>query len=180
MSAVARLLALPVTAPLAGSGGRVMGVHSLTVAARPERVREVRRYVATVLGPAHPCLDAATKVVSELATNAILYGSHGAEATIKVRIRLLRGRRVRLTVIDRGGTGHVPTLRQPDGDDPNGRGLLIVNALACRWDWTRHRSGHKIRALLDPLRPGPDALMVTRPALDLDTFLALDDAMGEL
>jgi anti-sigma regulatory factor (Ser/Thr protein kinase) len=157
MSAVAQLLA----------------VRSLTVAARPERVRDVRRHVTAALGSAHPCLDTATKVVSELATNAILYGSPSADATIKVRVRLLRHRRVRLTVIDKGGTGHVPTLRQPDG-----RGLLIVNALACRWDWARHRSGHKIRALLDPRRPGPAALGETAPAIDLEALLALDDAMN--
>jgi anti-sigma regulatory factor (Ser/Thr protein kinase) len=157
---------------------RRLAVHSLTVAARPERVRDVRRYVAAALGSAHPCLDAATKVVSELVTNAVLYGSPGADATIKVRVRLLRHRRVRLTVIDKGGTGHVPKLRQPDGDDPNGRGLLIVNALACRWDWARHRSGHKIRALLDPVRPGPDALAETGPAIDLEAIFALDEAMN--
>lgn len=155
---------------------RLLEGHSLTVAARPERVREVRRYLATALGSEHPCLDAATKVASELVTNAILYGSPSEDATVKVRVRLLRRRRVRLTVIDKGGTGHVPTLRQPDGDDPNGRGLLIVNALACRWDWARHRSGHRIRALLDPLRPGPGVLVET--PIDIDALLALDEAMN--
>jgi anti-sigma regulatory factor (Ser/Thr protein kinase) len=160
MSAVAQLLA----------------VHSLTVAARPERVREVRCHVTAVLGSAHPCLDAATKVVSELVTNAILYGSPSVDARVKVRVRLLPHSRVRLTVIDKGGTGHVPTLRQPDGDDPSGRGLLIVNALACRWDWRRHRSGHKIRALLDPLRPGPAALGAATSPIDLG--LAFEDAVN--
>jgi anti-sigma regulatory factor (Ser/Thr protein kinase) len=170
MSAVARC-------PAVRRVGRVLGVHSLTVAARPEQVREVRRYVAATLGPGHPCLDAATEVVSELATNGILYGSCGAAATITVRVRLLRRRRVRITVIDKGGTGHVPTLRRPEGDELGGRGLLIVNALACRWDWTRHRTGHKVRALLDPLRPGVGALdAVVRP-LDLDACLAFDEPL---
>jgi anti-sigma regulatory factor (Ser/Thr protein kinase) len=146
---------------------QITRVRRLTLAARPEQVRQARRYVAATLGPEHPCLYAATEVVSELATNAIVYGSAGEDATIKVRVRLLRRGRVRLVVIDRGGTGHTPGIRRPGGGEVNGRGLLIVNALACRWDWAPHRSGHKIRVLLDPSCPGPDALAAAAP-VDLE------------
>lgn len=190
VNVVARLVAVPVLSasawlvipdrrktfvPIAGRVGRVIGRHSLTVAARPERVREVRRFVVAALGPEHPCLDAATEVASELATNALLYGSADEDATIKVRVRSLRHHRVCLTVIDKGGTGHAPTLKAPDGEELNGRGLVIVNALACRWDWAPYRGGHKVRALLDPLSPGAHEA-VAQP-LDLDDFLALNDAM---
>jgi hypothetical protein len=117
-------------------------------------------------------------VTSELVTNAVLYGSRHADAKVRVRVRLLRQRRVRLVVIDEGGTGHVPTVQRPDGETLNGRGLLIVSALAWRWDWARHGSGHKIRVLLDPIRPGPGAVAEVARPLDLDLLLTLDSALG--
>jgi anti-sigma regulatory factor (Ser/Thr protein kinase) len=134
---------------------RLLQIHSLRLSARADRVREARRCVAAALGVDHPCVDAATEAVSELVTNAILYGSRDERATVILRVRLLSRRRVRLTVRDEGGTGHVPAIGRPDADAVKGRGLLIVSALACRLYWARQGSGHKVVALLDPLRSGP-------------------------
>jgi anti-sigma regulatory factor (Ser/Thr protein kinase) len=147
---------------------RLLQIHSLTLSARADRVREARRYVGAALGADHPCIDAATEAVSELVTNAILHGSRDQRATVTLRVRLLRRRRVRLTVSDEGGTGHVPAIGRPEGDAAKGRGLLIVSALASRLYWSRQGSGHKVVALLDPWRPGPK---FAEPAsVDLDTW----------
>lgn len=156
---------------------RMLRMRSFAIPAAPEYVRVARHRVMDLLGPGHPCLDAAAEVISELAANAVLYGSSRTDAKVKVRVRLLRGRRVRLAVIDEGGTGNVPAIQRPDGEAVNGRGLLIVAALACRWDRARHGSGHKIRVLLDPLSPGPDATAEVGRPLDLGALLALDDEM---
>jgi anti-sigma regulatory factor (Ser/Thr protein kinase) len=154
---------------------RVVRIHCFEVTAKPDQVRVARQHVARILGPEHPCLDSATEVTSELVTNAILYGSASKNAKIAVRIHLRR-RRIHLTVADEGGTGHQPTIRRPDGDALNGRGLLIVANLARRWGWARHGSGHKIWVLLDPDHPEPQAN--TTPQIpDLDAFLALDSAV---
>jgi anti-sigma regulatory factor (Ser/Thr protein kinase) len=167
------------TALITGLVRRMLRLDSFTVPATPDQVRVARHRVTAALGPGHPCLDAAAEVTSELVTNAGLYGSGHANAQVKVRVRLLWRCRVRLAVIDEGGTGHVPAIQRPAGDAPNGRGLLIVSALARRLDWARHGAGHRISVLLDPARPGQDAIAEAARPLGLDAFLALDDALDD-
>ncbi|WP_433400303.1 ATP-binding protein [Streptomyces sp. CA-146814] len=71
-----------------------------------------------------------TLIVSELATNALL---HGAIRGRLFRVHLTLTEFVlRVAVRDPRGE-RLPCLRQPDGDDRYGRGLLIVAQLADRW-----------------------------------------------
>jgi anti-sigma regulatory factor (Ser/Thr protein kinase) len=65
--------------------------------------------------------------ISELVTNAVRHGSCDATA---VRVTLSDGR-VRIEVTD--GNPAPPQQREPELDDPTGRGIRIINELATRW-----------------------------------------------
>ncbi len=67
-------------------------------------------------------------MLSELATNAVRLSSGEFEVSVTVD---LDQRRVRVDVTDTAA-GY-PTLREPAGDAPNGRGLQIVQALSDAW-----------------------------------------------
>lgn len=77
--------------------------------------------------------DDALYCLSELATNAIVHGGAGGEhfdvqvtftdSRLRIEVRDLAGRR--------------PSMQSPDPDDTTGRGLLIVDALADGWGWSR-------------------------------------------
>jgi anti-sigma regulatory factor (Ser/Thr protein kinase) len=129
--------------------------ESLTVAGRAEQARVARAFVGGVLGPAHPCADAAVLLVSELFGNSVRYSRSGDPGeTVTVAVTAGRGI-VRVEVADRSGHG-VPELRPPDGDTEGGRGLGLVAALAARWGW-RQCSGRtvtwfEIQALLQPMQ----------------------------
>ncbi|MEV5062246.1 ATP-binding protein [Streptomyces sp. NPDC053794] len=68
--------------------------------------------------------------VSELATNAL---RHGAPKPDEFLVRVLHDddTRVRVEVLDRNDG--VPVARQAPPDDPHGRGLFLVEALADDW-----------------------------------------------
>jgi anti-sigma regulatory factor (Ser/Thr protein kinase) len=88
-----------------------------------------RRSVGDWLGAALQVdeLQRAQLLTSELVTNAVLHG----RGRIVLRADLNEVR-VRVEVIDEGG-GFEIELRQPDFEDLNGRGLLIVDAESNRW-----------------------------------------------
>ncbi|MEV0478676.1 ATP-binding protein [Streptomyces prunicolor] len=71
--------------------------------------------------------DAATLVVSELVTNAI---KHGKGHPVGLRVRH-SAYELRIEVTD--GTPTPARLRSADVTDENGRGLLLVAALAKEW-----------------------------------------------
>ncbi|MCL2583267.1 MAG: ATP-binding protein [Streptosporangiales bacterium] len=91
--------------------------------------------------------EAATQVVSELMTNAI--EAHQRERLdAPVRLTLLAGLRTILIVVRDSAAG---TPRPEDAGETgeHGRGLIIVDALAARWDCrVRPDGGKTIRALL--------------------------------
>ena len=116
--------------------------ETVTLAGRPERVRLARHFVGAVLGPGHPCGDAAILLVSELYSNSVRHGGSGAPGeTVTVAVMTGPGV-VRVEVIDRSGPG-VPELRPADRDAEGGRGLQLVAALAAKWGW-RRRSGRTV------------------------------------
>lgn len=69
-------------------------------------------------------VDSAAVVISELATNAVLYGGG---STVSLRLRHT-DEHVRLEINDHSPSA-VPCPKQADVDEENGRGLWLVDAL---------------------------------------------------
>jgi anti-sigma regulatory factor (Ser/Thr protein kinase) len=68
-------------------------------------------------------------LVSELITNSVKYGGHGA-VTLKVEAE--DPRKLRIEVIDQG-VGFVPVARDRPATDVGGWGLHLVRTLSDRW-----------------------------------------------
>jgi anti-sigma regulatory factor (Ser/Thr protein kinase) len=78
--------------------------------------------------------DDAELLVSELLTNAV-HASRSMEWTFPVRLRLLSDRaQVLIVVWDANPQPPVPT--DAGEDDETGRGLILVEAISERWDWS--------------------------------------------
>jgi anti-sigma regulatory factor (Ser/Thr protein kinase) len=106
--------------------------ESVTLAGRAERARVARRFVGGVLGPGHPCGDAAVLLVSELFSNSLRHSGSGAPGgTVTVTVTA-GGGIVRVEVTDRSGP-EVPHLLPVDRYAEGGRGLWLVAGLATRW-----------------------------------------------
>lgn len=93
-------------------------------------------------------VEDASLVVTELTTNAVLYaGDAGSEVTVSVS---LFDDRVRLSVRD--ASPSLPAVGASGAEGTSGRGLRIVEALACEWGvdpspdgkvvWADLESGH--------------------------------------
>jgi anti-sigma regulatory factor (Ser/Thr protein kinase) len=110
--------------------------ESVTLAGLAERARVARDFVGGVLGPGHPCQDAAVLLVSELFGNSVRHSGSGlAGGTVTVPVTDAQGL-VRVEVTDCGGP-EVPRLRPAGGDAEGGRGLELVAAPAATWGWRR-------------------------------------------
>lgn len=110
--------------------------ESVTLAGRAERARLARAFVAAVLGPRHPCGEAAVLLVSELFSNSVQH-SRSADPGETVTVAVTAGGRiVRVEVVDRTGSA-TPQLRRSGDDVEDGRGLGLVAAMAVRWGWQR-------------------------------------------
>jgi anti-sigma regulatory factor (Ser/Thr protein kinase) len=72
----------------------------------------------------------AALLVSELVTNALRYGAQPMRMVAKHE-----GTNLRIEVHDARG-GEPPRLRRAAPDSTNGRGMMIVDALAARWGWS--------------------------------------------
>ena len=134
---------------------RVAVRESVTLAGRAERTRAARAFVREVLGPGHPCGEAAELLVSEVFGNSVRHSGSGAPGeTVTVVVRAGKGL-VRVEVTDLAGQG-TPELRSAGRDAEGGRGLQLVAGLAARWGW-RRRGGRmvtwfEIQALLRPMQ----------------------------
>jgi anti-sigma regulatory factor (Ser/Thr protein kinase) len=111
--------------------------ESVTIEALAGQVRVARAFVGGLLGAAHPCLDVAVLLASELVANSVRHsGSAVAGGQVMVTVTA-SGCGVRVEVADRSGPG-VPVL-VPDagGGEESGRGMRLVDALAARWGYER-------------------------------------------
>jgi len=102
---------------------------AVTLAAEPASGAAARRFVQRALAgvPADPeRVDILVLLCSELVTNAVLH----AAAPSQMRLRLRDGR-VRLEVHD--SSSQVPVPRAQDLAATNGRGMVLVDALADSW-----------------------------------------------
>lgn len=109
----------------------------------PEAVSAVRRFVTGVLrswGEDDLVPDAAL-VISEMATNAVMH----AESAFRAFVERADGV-VRIAIED-AGSG-MPESLAADGDDLNGRGVAIVEALSARWGWDALAQGKIVWAEL--------------------------------
>ena len=91
-------------------------------------------------------------MVSELAANAVVHAATSFEVTV-----LRTSDHVRVEVRDTDASR--PAVRWPDTDQPRGRGLQIVNALADRWGieaWVDGKVGKTVWFTVDLVGPsGP-------------------------
>jgi anti-sigma regulatory factor (Ser/Thr protein kinase) len=101
-----------------------------------------RRYVesgmAQLLDPdGLPAYDDVVLVVSELVTNSIRASAQEVVLSLEVRKD-----RVEVEITD--DAAGWPTRRDVEWDEPNGRGLAIVEKLADRWHTTERRRGKSV------------------------------------
>ncbi|MBV2353324.1 ATP-binding protein [Streptomyces sp. J2-1] len=99
----------------------------------PDSVPRARRWFRKFIAPYDPgcSIDDCVLLISELVTNAVRYGER--DDTARVRVEWFRDRTaLRVEVHNPGVPGEV-RLRCPDADDANGRGLLLVDAIADSW-----------------------------------------------
>jgi anti-sigma regulatory factor (Ser/Thr protein kinase) len=114
--------------------------HRLVIDGVPEQVSTARAFVRRVLGSAHPGVERAALLTSELVTNSVEHSNSRREGGT-ITVTLWAGAdRVRVEVGDDGGTA-VPTLRRDDLQALGGRGLRLVNACSLAWSYHRGAAG---------------------------------------
>jgi anti-sigma regulatory factor (Ser/Thr protein kinase) len=97
-------------------------------------------------------VDAAVLVVSEMVTNAVVHV--GGAVALELRIER-HGQEVHLALAD--GSSVRPLARELEDDDPHGRGIHLIEAVANRWETRDHQGGKQVWvALRDPLEAAPE------------------------
>lgn len=103
----------------------------MVVQAEPRAPRAVRHWVMRTvagLGVTGAGNQVVELLTAEIVSNAVVHGPSDGEVRVRLRVA---GPCVRVEVTD---TGHgSPTVRHPEPTAPNGRGLLLVEALATSW-----------------------------------------------
>lgn len=133
--------------PEAGGVGSAL-IGSMTLYPVPESVPRARRWFRKFISPYAPAcsVDDCVLMISELVTNAILYGE--AEESWRVRVEWWRvAESLRGDVHNPGFPAQV-RMRRPDANDAHGRGLCLVNALADSWSVGPSRFGGTVVSFL--------------------------------
>ncbi len=78
--------------------------------------------------------DDAELLVSELVTNAV-HASRSMEWSFPVRLRLLSDR-TQVLIVVWDANPEPPVRTEAADDDENGRGLMLVETISERWDWS--------------------------------------------
>jgi anti-sigma regulatory factor (Ser/Thr protein kinase) len=110
---------------------------AITLPGVERSVANARRFVRDILGGRHPALDDISLGVSELATNAIKHTPSGNGGKITVRLAAA-GSSIRAEVTNDGRTTPAKPGPESDAEAEEGRGILIVEALADAWGVTEH------------------------------------------
>ena len=106
-----------------------MDQYRADFAPHPESVKIARRWVASHLNGRHPGVtDTAELLTSEVVTNAIVHG------TGEVCVVLTRQPDSLLIEVTDAGTLGTPTIRDSGMNGESGRGLMLVDALATKWN----------------------------------------------
>ncbi|MFI2299113.1 ATP-binding protein [Actinacidiphila glaucinigra] len=111
--------------------GEVLG--SMTLYPLPESVRRARRWFRHFITKHEVAcsVDDCVLMISELVTNAILYGRAEEEWLVRVEWRR-DGKSLRVDVHNPGFPASV-RLRYPAANEAHGRGLGLVDALSDSW-----------------------------------------------
>ncbi|MFG2859523.1 ATP-binding protein [Streptomyces sioyaensis] len=116
-----------------GSGVEPVYIGAMTLYPVPESVARARRWFRKFTDPHElACsVDDCVLMISELVTNAVLYGE--AEESWRVRVEWWRvGEALRVDVHNPGFPAKV-RMREAAADEAHGRGLHLVAALADSW-----------------------------------------------
>jgi serine/threonine-protein kinase RsbW len=99
----------------------------------PQSVSAARQITRELLGDAHPAIETAMLLISELVTNAVLHSRSG-EPGGRVTVVLCTGPAgILIQVSDGGGPSEPRIAAVPADGAEHGYGLLLVDALAERW-----------------------------------------------
>ncbi|MFI8203872.1 ATP-binding protein [Streptomyces sp. NPDC085937] len=106
---------------------------SMVLDPTPESVSRARCWFRKLIAPYEPACspDDCVLLISELVTNAILYGQSDEEWVVRVEWAR-KGSLLSVEVHNPGFPASV-RLRRPDADDAHGRGLLLVDSIAAAW-----------------------------------------------
>lgn len=134
----------------------------------PSSVRVARQFVTAELAEAGfpDTAFAATLLVSELITNAVLHA--GTEIRLVIEGG---GDHIRIAVHD--GSDRAVRRRRHSLDAATGRGLMMVDQLAVDWGVEKTPPG---KAVWFTLPTSGEAIAGAEP--DLDMFLAFDESLG--
>ncbi|ROO87363.1 anti-sigma regulatory factor (Ser/Thr protein kinase) [Actinocorallia herbida] len=100
----------------------------------PEAAAVARRWLAGFLGAAHPVVDTAVLLLSEVFANACLHSRSGEPGgTVVIRAEAA-GCGVRVEVVDEGGWPGPLSVADPGSGAESGRGLWLLDALAKEWN----------------------------------------------
>jgi anti-sigma regulatory factor (Ser/Thr protein kinase) len=111
-----------------------------------KNVASARRFVrdiATDWNVTEDVPEIAELLVSELVTNAMVYGSTDAPAPSAIRITVSREKDL-MTVDVYDSCIEIPRMRRADPLDTSGRGLPIVQDLCHNWGWTLNAYGKSV------------------------------------
>jgi anti-sigma regulatory factor (Ser/Thr protein kinase) len=119
--------------------GAMIVLGTLTLPGSERCVAHARRFVRDLVGEDDPAVDDAELCASELVTNAVVHTRSGEGG--QVTITVARDEHaLEICVADDGAGGDVPHVRdEPFAED--GRGIVIVTALAAEWGVTAERDG---------------------------------------
>jgi anti-sigma regulatory factor (Ser/Thr protein kinase) len=119
-----------------GEPGTTAPARTITLPGEARSVAGGRRFVRDTLGLRHPAVETVALSVSELATNAIKHtpSGHGGHITIGI---VTVGPLIRAEVTNDGTMTSKPHVTR-ESDAENGRGILIVEALAVAWGVIEH------------------------------------------
>lgn len=121
-------------------------LHARSMARVPQSARTARVLVAAALKGwgLLQLADDAELVVAELVSNAV---THASGPGMRVSVVRVTGQRIRVSVIDPDRT--LPQARPFDVERERGRGLLLVEAISCRWGVQLLRGGKAVWAELE-------------------------------
>jgi anti-sigma regulatory factor (Ser/Thr protein kinase) len=131
--------------------GSLLGVTDLV--GHPKSVSRAREYVRVKLGDDHPALDDVTLLVSEVVTNAVVHSNSRDGGRVTLAIADCHDL-IHVDVVD-GGSDKTPTV-QGDMFAEGGRGLMLVEMLAHRWDVYDDHAGRTVWFQVKYKRPHHD------------------------